>query len=615
MSTSNVNYSNLDSRYAKPTDVDVKIAAQAAVDSGQYVTQVSAPTLIGQHAPSQTGIEKLRAAVRAGAITASAPLVAIGDSHTDATTSAQYLWQRLQTVDNQPGGGLDDVAASAIIPLGNSGQRLTDYLNNNTASNKLPAALALNPFAIIACWLTNDVRLGGLGLTVPAIRTSGSALLAQLIATIKSTNPGTTIILRIPFPYTTIDDGSHYITDGTNINPAGLAQIYTDGVRLAHYDVQLQYPDVILYDPQTRCAGTTSPTANTGYYANQIHQTQAGYYAEADDFASFIGAQAPYQAAASAAAQAAAPATPWIQYYRDPEDASRYVKVFEGLSSALTAGQTYADMDSAIPAVSTAGNITARDIIVFYGARTALMIPTGVTITKTSTTSLRISSLGSVPAVANRTRVAIYRRITGTDTTVNAVMNDTSYRYKRFGRVSSGGNTTFVDLSGASFGGTISPLTGADYATTVQAGDKVYIEGNGLNPITLTSSNFSVSGANLRITGLSGFDYSTVSGNVYVIVGSHSDVAAPLSTKTTSYTLTAYDGLVIFNGSSLTATLPDPTTVATSLRLTIKNVNATALTVASAGSAKTVDGATSQSLAQWAHSVYASDGTQWLQIA
>lgn len=37
MSTPNVNFSNLDSRYSKPTDVSAAISAQAAADAGQYV--------------------------------------------------------------------------------------------------------------------------------------------------------------------------------------------------------------------------------------------------------------------------------------------------------------------------------------------------------------------------------------------------------------------------------------------------------------------------------------------------------------------------------------------------------------------------------------------------
>jgi phage tail protein X len=88
-----------------------------------------------------------------------------------------------------------------------------------------------------------------------------------------------------------------------------------------------------------------------------------------------------------------------------------------------------------------------------------------------------------------------------------------------------------------------------------------------------------------------------------------------LISRTTSNNIGLADKVTVFNGTSLTATLPDPTTGAGSARITtIKNVNASALTVASAGTSKTIDGASSASLAQWAVGRYVSDGTQWLSV-
>lgn len=88
------------------------------------------------------------------------------------------------------------------------------------------------------------------------------------------------------------------------------------------------------------------------------------------------------------------------------------------------------------------------------------------------------------------------------------------------------------------------------------------------------------------------------------------------STKTASYTILATDvyDAYVFNGASLTATLPDPGNAAQDVRITVKNIAATALTVNSAGTSKTLDGAASQSLAQWAKATYVSDGTQWLTV-
>lgn len=90
--------------------------------------------------------------------------------------------------------------------------------------------------------------------------------------------------------------------------------------------------------------------------------------------------------------------------------------------------------------------------------------------------------------------------------------------------------------------------------------------------------------------------------------------ARPLTTQTASYAVATTDNTVVMNGASLTVTLPDPTTVTVGRRYFVKNTNASALTVASAGTSKTIDGAASASMAQWAHATYVSDGTQWLSI-
>jgi hypothetical protein len=91
--------------------------------------------------------------------------------------------------------------------------------------------------------------------------------------------------------------------------------------------------------------------------------------------------------------------------------------------------------------------------------------------------------------------------------------------------------------------------------------------------------------------------------------------ATLVSTKTASYTAVDGDGVLVFNGATLTCTLPDPTTVGIGrTRFEVKNVNASALSVVSAGTSKTIDGAASQSVAQWGKATYISDGTQWLSI-
>ena len=74
------------------------------------------------------------------------------------------------------------------------------------------------------------------------------------------------------------------------------------------------------------------------------------------------------------------------------------------------------------------------------------------------------------------------------------------------------------------------------------------------------------------------------------------------------------DGALIFNGSSLTATLPSPATVLVGRRFTVKNLHSTALTVVSAGTSVTLDGASSQSLAQWGKATYVTNGSTWFTV-
>lgn len=90
--------------------------------------------------------------------------------------------------------------------------------------------------------------------------------------------------------------------------------------------------------------------------------------------------------------------------------------------------------------------------------------------------------------------------------------------------------------------------------------------------------------------------------------------AAALAAKTANYTATATDKVLIYNGASITATLPDPTTVANRIYI-IKNINATALTVVSAGTSKTIDGAASLLIPQYLVLTVVSDGAAWHILA
>lgn len=88
---------------------------------------------------------------------------------------------------------------------------------------------------------------------------------------------------------------------------------------------------------------------------------------------------------------------------------------------------------------------------------------------------------------------------------------------------------------------------------------------------------------------------------------------APL-TKTSSYTLGANDAMVLMNGSSLTATLPATTVARLGQVYTVKNLAATALTV-TPGASRTIDGAATKALAQYAVGRYMwYGGTTWATV-
>lgn len=84
-------------------------------------------------------------------------------------------------------------------------------------------------------------------------------------------------------------------------------------------------------------------------------------------------------------------------------------------------------------------------------------------------------------------------------------------------------------------------------------------------------------------------------------------------TKTGNYTLTAVDVTVVFNGSSLTATLPSAVTMGRGKRFDVKNINASALTIATTSS-QTIDATTPVAVTVGQCRTYLSDGANWFII-
>lgn len=150
-------------------------------------------------------------------------------------------------------------------------------------------------------------------------------------------------------------------------------------------------------------------------------------------------------------------------------------------------------------------------------------------------------------------------------------------------------------------------------ATLTQGDYAVLLHGSVVRPGAVST------GGRPSATGITGsMFYDTTLGLPIWAIGSSwwdaSGYATQIATKTANYTHVEGDKTVVYNGTSLTATLPDPTTVSVGKVYRVKNINASALTVNSAGTSKTLDGAASQSLAQWAKAAYVSDGAQWLTV-
>lgn len=87
------------------------------------------------------------------------------------------------------------------------------------------------------------------------------------------------------------------------------------------------------------------------------------------------------------------------------------------------------------------------------------------------------------------------------------------------------------------------------------------------------------------------------------------DVRA-VASKTTNYTATASDGLLLCS-NTITITLPAAATVGAEFTLTIKNVGSGTITIDGNGS-ETIDGATTQTLSQQYQALtVTSDGSNW----
>jgi hypothetical protein len=458
-----------------------------------------------------------------------------GDSTSNGETGpSPYLYARIAGISYQsvtppkfvhtaPGEGLSGMTAdtSHFIDGGNSGMTLAQYLSdydaNVTTAKSLRWMIAQAPDLIVLSWGINDVRLGA---------TTKAQLIARLntlVGILRTALPATDLVLRVPNSLgTTNTGGFNYVQDAIGtINPAGLAQTYTNLLRTAYYAVQEAWPNVVLADAQAAVFGTTSQAVAAGtLLGDQLHPTQGGQYELVDWLVRNIIGYYPAKSLTTAAtitAKALSQYAPWTVDAAVLDDPASFVQL--GSFPYVGQGSGYLDVS-----LATAGLLTNYDIMRLPDGQVVQFPASSVTFSQNGPTTRILWSSIPVTAVTQGS-VRFYRQAVTGDTAVNPVLVDPSWRYKRVGRVVSGTTTSLVVKA---FSATADRATepASDWAGVMSAGDKVYVEGAGATPATLSAGQFAVSSSNLSLTGLSGVDYSTLVGRIVVIVGTHAAAIA-----------------------------------------------------------------------------------------
>jgi hypothetical protein len=157
--------------------------------------------------------------------------------------------------------------------------------------------------------------------------------------------------------------------------------------------------------------------------------------------------------------------------------------------------------------------------------------------------------------------------------------------------------------------------SGLTYETAATSGvHMTMLTAQGSVPMTLIGNNGGFIGTfNSMILGGLDSDVTNVlsGGNNNSVVQIMGSLGLKTVTKTSSYALTANDAVVLMNGVTLTATLPDATSHCTGRTYIIKLIASSTCTVATTSS-QHIDGATSYTLsAQYKYVYVQSDGTQW----
>lgn len=486
---------------------DAANAAEEAVTTGRLSETELNNTYVGvgRAVTTTTVLAPWRSALEEDPASVKIPLV--GDSTRDVAAAGVGFHNAIKK-HICPGGLLEGMLDANILNYAYNGQTVQQI-----TSDEHMVALAAETFHLGEFSMgINNMRVvdpdTGVTMTVDKMET----ILVAGIEKLRAAKPGVPWIGTIPNSFLTTDVGA-----AGYVVPNGDAQLKSTRLRAAYLRLVDRWPDVIIRDT-AKLFGVTS-LATSPYMGDQIHPNSAGTDASALDFATLVGRLIPASAAQSAAARASAPYSPWATYGREVEDPSRYALVAE--VPFQNQGATYIDIG--LPS-GQRNNITRGDIIELPdGVSYQLAVSGGgVSITANGAwTRVAVTAVPANTAVVGRGTVRVWRRRTGGELTVESVIKDSSWRYKKHGYVVAGSGA-YVDISAASVTADRTREVASDWAATAVAGDLLYVEGVGATPATVTAGQFAANGANLRLTsGLNGVDFSTLVGRVAVLVGTH----------------------------------------------------------------------------------------------
>ena len=247
----------------------------------------------------------------------------VGDSTTDNTTAAMYLWNTI--INNYTGSG-DSLEGITLVNHGHNGNTLLNYLATGTTE-------VINEQAdmYIFSYGINDVRVGvsNQQQIIDMLDTAIQQLLKQTKGY---------ILLRMPNSFLTDDVGAFGF-----VSPLASAQAYTDILYNAYMYFKNKYPRVDVLDTQTLLFGRVCTTlALNPLMDNQIHPSSGiGYPRLGRLIANEIGVRIPTRDDLITDAQSKNLTKPYLVYPRALESGS-YDEIANGYLIGI--GTNYLDL-------------------------------------------------------------------------------------------------------------------------------------------------------------------------------------------------------------------------------------------------------------------------------